>query len=53
MYSWGTGDNYILGNKKERTEKKPFLINSDFFKNLKVSQLDMGVQPCGCIIKQR
>ena len=42
VYSWGTGDNYILGNKKERTEKKPFLINSDFFKNLKVSQLDMG-----------
>ena len=42
VYSWGTGDNYILGNKKEKTEKSPFLINSDFFKNLKVSQLDMG-----------
>ena len=42
VYSWGSGDNYILGNKKEKSEKKPYLIDSKFFKNLRVTDLDMG-----------
>ena len=29
-------------NKKERSEKKPYLIDNGFFKNLKVTDLDMG-----------
>ena len=42
VYSWGNGDSFILGNKKEKTEKNPYLIDFNFFKNMKVSQLEMG-----------
>ena len=42
VFSWGTGDSYILGNKKEKAEKNPYLIESKFYKNMKVAQLDMG-----------
>ena len=42
VYSWGSGDSYILGNKKEKAEKKPYLIDSKFYKNLRVTDLDMG-----------
>lgn len=42
VYSWGSGDNYILGNRKEKAEKNPYLIESKFYKFLKVADLDMG-----------
>ena len=42
VYSWGSGDSYILGNRKEKSEKNPYSIESKFFKNMKVSDLDMG-----------
>ena len=42
VYSWGSGDSFILGNKKEKAEKKPYLIDNKFYKNMKVAQLDMG-----------
>ena len=42
VFSWGSGDNYILGNKKEKAEKTPYLIGSNFFKNMRVTDLDMG-----------
>ena len=42
VYSWGNGDSFILGNKKEKSEKNPYLIDFNFFKNIKVSQLEMG-----------
>ena len=42
VYSWGSGDSYILGNKKEKAEKKPYLIDNKFFKNLKITDLDLG-----------
>ena len=42
VYSWGNGDSFILGNKKEKSEKNPYLIDFNFFKNMKVSQLEMG-----------
>ena len=42
VYSWGSGDSYILGNKKEKAEKKPYLIDSNFYKNMRVTDLDMG-----------
>ena len=42
VYSWGSGDSYILGNKKEKSEKQPYLIDNKFFKNMRVSDLDMG-----------
>ena len=42
VFSWGSGDSYILGNKKEKAEKTPYLIDSNFYKNMRVSDLDMG-----------
>ena len=42
VYSWGMGDCYILGNRKEKSEPTPFLINHLFFKNLYVNDLALG-----------
>ena len=42
VYSWGSGDSFILGNKKEKSETTPYLINHLFFKNLYVSDLALG-----------
>ena len=52
VFSWGTGDSYILGNKKEKSEKNPFLIESKFYKNMKVSQLDMGCSHVAVLLKK-
>ena len=42
IYSWGIGDSYRLGNKKEKAETTPYLINNQFFKNLYVEDLALG-----------
>ena len=42
VFSWGSGDSFILGNKKEKSETTPYLINHLFFKNLYVSDLALG-----------
>ena len=42
VYSWGSGDSFILGNKKEKSETTPYLINHLFFKNLYVNDLALG-----------
>ena len=42
VYSWGSGDSFTLGNKKEKAEIKPYLINNLFFKNLYVDDLALG-----------
>ena len=52
VYSWGSGDSYILGNKKEKSEKVPYLIDSKFFKNLRVSDLDMGCAHVAVVLTQ-
>ena len=42
IYSWGSGDSFTLGNKKEKAETTPYLINNLFFKNLYVESLALG-----------
>ena len=42
VYSWGLGENYVLGNRKEKAENNPYLLNHLFFKNLYVSDLALG-----------
>ena len=42
IYSWGLGDSFVLGNKKEKAEITPYLINNLFFKNLYVENLALG-----------
>ena len=42
VYSWGSGDSFVLGNIKEKAETTPYLINYLFLKNLYVSDLALG-----------
>ena len=42
VYSWGMGDSYVLGNRKEKSEPTPYLVNHLFFKNLYVKDLALG-----------
>lgn len=39
VYSWGMGDSYVLGNKREENKPTPYLIPSQFFNNLTVNQV--------------
>ena len=43
-YSWGFGSSYVLGNKDEENEAKPFEINKDFFKNMRLKNISLGNQ---------
>lgn len=44
IYSWGFGENYVLGNEDEsRNETEPFLIKDEFFKH-PIDQLSLGNQ---------
>jgi regulator of chromosome condensation len=42
VYSWGMGDCFVLGNRKEKSEQSPYLVNHLFYKNLYVSDLALG-----------
>ena len=45
VYSWGFGENYILGNlKDDDNEKEPFEISKEFFNNSYIDQLSLGNQ---------
>ena len=52
VYSWGMGESYVLGNKKEKQEKKPYLIKSAFYKNLKVTDISLGCSHVAVVLKQ-
>lgn len=53
VYSWGSGDSYILGNKKEKSETSPYLINHLFFKNLYVSDLALGCSHVAVLLTEK
>jgi len=40
VYSWGFGESYVLGNKKDEGEEIPFLIPKEFFKNRIIDQVN-------------
>ena len=42
VFSWGFGEGYVLGNKKEENENCPYEIPKDFYYNLYVSHLAIG-----------
>lgn len=39
LYSWGDGNNYVLGTRREVTEKTPYIIPNAFYRNLNVHQV--------------
>ena len=44
VYSWGMGDNYVLGTRDEDVVYEPTLIPAGFFKNEKVITFGLGAQ---------
>ena len=44
VYSWGMGESYVLGNKRDSNEKSPFQIPQNFFNNLKIRDISLGSQ---------
>ena len=44
IYSWGCGDLYVLGTRKEETEYEPHEVNTQQLHNLKVIEFGLGSQ---------
>ena len=43
-FSWGLGENYVLGNRKYSNESVPYEIPQTFFKNLSPGDISLGSQ---------
>jgi alpha-tubulin suppressor-like RCC1 family protein len=43
LYSWGMGENYVLGNRDDQNEFKPYKVNPKMFKEKKVIQISSGI----------
>ena len=44
VYSWGFGDNFVLGTLKDENESKPHCINPKMWEERKVYQVALGTQ---------
>ena len=44
VYSWGFGENHVLGNLSDENEFKPHLVNPKMWKERKVHQIALGQQ---------
>lgn len=44
LYSWGSGDLYVLGTRKEESEYTPYKVNPKQFNEMKVIDLGLGSQ---------
>ncbi len=44
LFSWGMGESYVLGNKKDDNQETPFTIPKGFFLNKIVDQISLGSQ---------
>lgn len=42
VYSWGMGENYVLGNRDDQNEFKPFKLDPRMFEEKKVLQIACG-----------
>ena len=42
VYSWGTGDSYVLGTKEEDDANTPYAIPQQFFKNQIINNMSLG-----------
>lgn len=40
VYTWGMGESYVLGNKKDDNEAEPFKIPKEFYFNKKISKVN-------------
>lgn len=44
VYSWGFGENYVLGNRADENEFKPYKLDPRMFENNKVIMIGCGTQ---------
>lgn len=44
VYSWGFGENYVLGNRADENEFKPYKLDPRMFEEKKVLQIACGTQ---------
>lgn len=51
VYSWGMGENYVLGNRDDRNEFTPYLLDPRMFENNKVIMMACGTQHCVALTK--
>ena len=54
VWSWGFGENYVLGNLQESgNEAKPFEISNSFYKDLKIKKISLGNQHVMVQLKEK
>jgi len=46
VYSWGMGENYVLGNRDENSEYRPYKLDPRMFEENKVVMMACGTQHC-------
>lgn len=44
VYSWGMGENYVLGNRQDENEFKPYKLDPRMFEENKVIMMACGTQ---------
>ena len=44
VYSWGMGENYVLGNREDDNEFKPYKLDPRMFETNKVVMMGCGTQ---------
>lgn len=44
FFSWGFGENYILGNQENKNQPTPFEIPKEFYKGFEVKRIGLGSQ---------
>lgn len=42
VYSWGMGENYVLGNREDSNEFKPYKLDPRMFEEKKVLNISCG-----------
>ena len=44
VYSWGIGENYVLGSREDDNQYKPYLLHPKMFEENKVAMVSLGTQ---------
>lgn len=52
VYSWGFGENYILGNRQDENEYKPYKLDPRMFEEKNVVQIACGTQHVVALIQE-
>lgn len=49
VYSWGLGENYVLGNRDDCNQFKPYKMDPRMFEENKVLMMACGTQHATCL----